>query len=698
MNQLFMRRWAIGMFLVASHLTGCHSEGAFSNSGHTEQPDYSNVEYLQITEVNPPTGLLRAATQIPVGAQLQYQATVYYNDGTPSEDVSNNVEWHSENTTVASIRDNGIATANTSGETLFHAELGKIESNDLPLTVSDAGMVSLHIRGRDVTLVGLPVSLIATATYSDNSSQDVTQFAQWSSSIPSVSTVEQGTLTPVDTGTTDIGALYMDATANQTETVINSDDVKDMTLSVTPKEASIPLGTSQPFRAILTLETVDPNNDIAPFDVTDEMNWSSESAAVQVMPTGVVKGLSVAENITVSASTVIDETPIAAEPATLDVVSAVVESVSLSCEETTIPAGLDTECHLTAHYQHDDDIEITIEDKDVTTEAEWRIENSEDGFFTVENDGEMKGHVHAITAGTGVVMATFNDVSASETLTITHAIVTDVYIDSDRDTVSENSTMQMRALATLSDGTENYDVTQAMAWSVSPEAFASIQTAEETTPGLLTTHNVEEDVEVTVTASGLNSQDTPFAPTKRVSITNWELRQCDDGVNATSDCLKVAADSSDNWFTSSPSIAVMRALEYTSDGTEANTGDTYTDASSVLDNFVRFRQDGLNVTGPGEGDNAGVGGQFDRWCDKLKELEFAGQNDWRRPTESDLSGLREANGPLSLIGWPASPLDEGFYWASDVVVRKYRSVNLSNGNVNTRSDDEPGYASCISHR
>ncbi|HHC7130293.1 TPA: Ig-like domain-containing protein [Vibrio parahaemolyticus] len=695
MNQLFMRRWTIGMFIVASHLTGCHSDGAFSNSEHTEQPDYSNVEYLQITEVNPPTGLLRAATQIPVGAQLQYHATVYYNDGTPSEDVSDDVEWHSDNTTVASVNELGIVTAKALGDTQLHAELGKIESNDLPLTVSEADMSSLQISGRKVTLTGLPVSLITTATYTDGSSQDVTQFAQWSSSIPSVATVEQGTLIPVDTGSTDIGAMYMDYTDNETETVINSDDVKDMTLSITPKETSIPLGTSQPFKAILTLDTVDSGYDTAPFDVTEYMTWSSESAAVQVMPTGVVKGLSVEDNITITASTVIDETPIVAESATLNVVSAIVESVSLSCKETTMPAGFDTDCDLTAHYQHDDDIDITIEDKDVTTEAEWRIENSGDSFFTVE-----KGHVHSTTAGTGEVVATFNDVSASETLVITDAIVMDVYIDSDSDAVSENSTMQMRALATLSDGTENYDVTNAMTWSVSQEEFASIQTAKETTPGLLTTSNVEEDVEITVTASGVNSQDTPFSPTKRISITNWVLRQCGDDVNATNDCLKVATDSNDNWFTSSPSIAVMRALEYTSDGTEVNTGDTYTDASNViLKNFVRFRQDGLNVTGPGEGDNesAGVGGQFYRWCNKLKELEFAGQNDWRRPTASELSGLRETNG-MSLIGWPTSLQDEGFYWASDVVARKYLSVNLFSGNINTLSDDEPGYASCISHR
>lgn len=132
-----------------------------------------------------------------------------------------------------------------------------------------------------------------------------------------------------------------------------------------------------------------------------------------------------------------------------------------------------------------------------------------------------------------------------------------------------------------------------------------------------------------------------------------------DRTLASTNCLKIKAlyDKSDRqtkWFSSSPSIAVMNALGYLKQDDADNSGDSYAMTFNVQEEFVfgpsrgeyaQFRQDGKGVILPGteaaKGNEAkvGVNGQFDRWCQKLASIEFAGKDNWRRPTEQELNTL-----------------------------------------------------------
>ncbi len=116
-----------------------------------------------------------------------------------------------------------------------------------------------------------------------------------------------------------------------------------------------------------------------------------------------------------------------------------------------------------------------------------------------------------------------------------------------------------------------------------------------------------------------------------------------DRENATGTCLKIATDAEGHWFTSSPSLAVMNALGYSANDKETNSGNTY--AAIYTKNgtrgpngeFVQFQQDGLDVVNPE--DSVGIDGQFDRWCQTLASIEFAGKNNWHRPSKDELLGL-----------------------------------------------------------
>ncbi|EIA1343593.1 Ig-like domain-containing protein [Vibrio parahaemolyticus] len=175
-----------------------------------------------------------------------------------------------------------------------------------------------------------------------------------------------------------------------------------------------------------------------------------------------------------------------------------------------------------------------------------------------------------------------------------------------------------------------------------------------------------------------------------------------DKLNATGNCLKVATDGSGNWFTSTPSIAVMDALGYstgtaTSDSAD-NDGKTY--ANPYIENstkgpvgsFASFRQDGRGVLDVASGGN-GTNGQLDRWCQNLASIEFGGKNTWRRATRTELEELYKDKGNLwDNFGWPVSLS----FWSSTLnASNHFNRVRFSDGFVSSQTPDAKGYASCV---
>lgn len=171
-----------------------------------------------------------------------------------------------------------------------------------------------------------------------------------------------------------------------------------------------------------------------------------------------------------------------------------------------------------------------------------------------------------------------------------------------------------------------------------------------------------------------------------------------DPANVKGNCLKVATDADGHWFSSTPSLAVMNALGYSQDPYFDNTGDTYESLSSESGGkkFAKFSQVGKHVVNPGESDddNAGVNGQFDRWCEKLNKFGFGGRTNWRRPSEDELIGLkRDVGGSLwETRGWPSSVL----YWSSTIDDSNFVGVSLDEDYTHTTVSYAGYYASCVS--
>ncbi|MBA3464842.1 MAG: Ig-like domain-containing protein [Deltaproteobacteria bacterium] len=162
--------------------------------------------------------ILPANTTIPNTTNQFYQAIGNFSDGSTS-DITGAVSWTSTNTAVATISNQpfqeGIATAASVGTTTIQAlDTSTNILGSTPLTVSSATLVSIAVTpGSPTIIAGATISMIATATYSDNSTKIVTREVTWTSMNPAAATISnafptQGLLQGIAMGSTEIRAQY----------------------------------------------------------------------------------------------------------------------------------------------------------------------------------------------------------------------------------------------------------------------------------------------------------------------------------------------------------------------------------------------------------------------------------------------------------------------------------------------------------
>ncbi|NRB22385.1 Ig-like domain-containing protein [Shewanella sp.] len=166
----------------------------------------------------------------------------------------------------------------------------------------------------------------------------------------------------------------------------------------------------------------------------------------------------------------------------------------------------------------------------------------------------------------------------------------------------------------------------------------------------------------------------------------------DDKANAGGVCLKVAADASGNWFTNTPSEALINYLGYTQSTGDSGQAKSY-----------RFLFDHEGMFGPVGflfatfdqlgGDSNGNGGQHDRYCQDLAQLRIGGRSDWTRPTVTQLESFYNFGGNKWLqYGFTATI----FYGSKTKSSSLYRVISLYNGGSSDHHVDAGLFASCVS--
>ena len=201
MNKYFKSLFALVIFPLLMLLTGCNSEGAFSEST-------VKLERIDIT-ASPITTRGVSELTLAVGNKQPFEAVGHYSDGSSRTLTDLNVsDWHTSNSGSGRFDEPGVFTAVEVGNTTLTATKDGIISNTVDVDVSSAVIASIQVTPSPVNLAkGQTQQLTAMATFSDTTSSDVSNSVTWGDFDTTTVTVSStGLLSAVEVGNTTLTA------------------------------------------------------------------------------------------------------------------------------------------------------------------------------------------------------------------------------------------------------------------------------------------------------------------------------------------------------------------------------------------------------------------------------------------------------------------------------------------------------------
>ncbi|NOU85553.1 hypothetical protein GC102_07140 [Paenibacillus sp. LMG 31460] len=153
---------------------------------------------------------LSSASSAPLikGDRVQLSAAASYNNGTESN-VTADVQYASSDNAVATVTRYGLVTGLSAGTAAISATFGG-RTAVYELTVEAIGVRLLQLSGLSSPVdIGSEQQLAVTALFSDNTSRDVTAYAEFANSSPLIAGVDAaGKVTGLSVGSTVITATY----------------------------------------------------------------------------------------------------------------------------------------------------------------------------------------------------------------------------------------------------------------------------------------------------------------------------------------------------------------------------------------------------------------------------------------------------------------------------------------------------------
>jgi uncharacterized protein YjdB len=415
---------------------------------------------IDVTPANP--SIARGTTQ-------PFVATGTYDDNN-TQDLTTQVTWTSSDTSIATISNTqgsqGVATAVAAGQTTITATLDNV-SGTATLNVTDATLRSITITPPSPAIArGTTQPFVATGTYSDNTTQDLTTQVTWTSSDTSVATVSntqgsQGVATAVAPGQTTITATATTtAGAVSGTTTLNVTSANLVSITITPPTLSLARGTT---RTLVATGTYDDNTTQ---DLTTQVTWAAGDTSIAAVSNapgsqGLVTALNLGQTpITATAGTV-------SGTASLNVTSALLVSLTITPPNPTL--ARDTQRRLAAIGAYTDNTT-----QDLTTQVTWV--SSTPGVAPISNAPGSQGLVTALTPGQTTITAVLGATSATTRVTVTAARLVSISISPAAPTVYRGLTQTFTATGVYDDNTTQ-DLTTEVTWASSNPGIAAISNA-----------------------------------------------------------------------------------------------------------------------------------------------------------------------------------------------------------------------------
>jgi hypothetical protein len=416
----------------------------------------ATLSQLQLT---PPAPSAAAGLTLPLKAQG------LFSDGT-SQELTDFVSWSSAAPAVASVSSasgsEGLVSAQTSGTAVISATALGV-TNQVTFTVNAALLVSLGVTPASATVpAGLTQAFVATGTFTDGTTADVTAQASWATGDMAVAQVSnaagaRGRTTGLSPGTTTVTASLSGQRASASVTVTVAQLVS---IDVTPATTTLPQGRTAALTATGTY------TDGSTRDLTRAVTWASSDPAVAAV-SNASGTAGVAQALTVGSVTVTATQGGSSGQAALTVSPALLISLGVSPVAPSIPSGLTQALSATGLYTDGTT-------QDLTEACAWS--STAPASASVSTSAGTRGRVSALVPGSATVTCAASGLSASAQVTVTPAALTVLQVTPSAPAVAAGLTQQLVATGVYSDGTTQ-NLTGSVTWSSSAQAVASVSNA-----------------------------------------------------------------------------------------------------------------------------------------------------------------------------------------------------------------------------
>ncbi len=298
---------------------------------------------------------------------------------------------------------------------------------------------------------------VATGTYSDGSTQNLTSTVNWSSSSQGVATISSGGLaTGTGVGTTTVAASSGTVSGSTTLTVTTAALVS---IAVTPGNPSIALGTHQQFTATGTY------TDGSTLNLTGSVAWNSSVPAVATVS-------NTPPNIGLAASVSTGQTMITASSGpingstTLTVAPAALLSITVTPAVPTIPLGSTKQFTATGSYTDGST-------QNITGTVTWTSNTL--AVATISNAAGMNGLATSVGTGQTTITATLGSITGSTTLTVGVVALSSIALSPVNSSIALGTTQQFAAIGTYTDGSTQ-DLSSSAVWSSSDTTIFTVNT------------------------------------------------------------------------------------------------------------------------------------------------------------------------------------------------------------------------------
>ncbi len=397
-----------------------------------------------------------APATLAAGSAQAFTATGSFSDGT-SLDVTGQATWSSDDARIAVVSNDaatrGRVTGVGAGTTSIHARTGG-KDGTAAVTVTVPPTRSLSVSPINPTRhVGEPVQFGASVIYANNTSQDVTTKAMWSSSdalVASVSAV--GTARCLSTGAATITASYTGVTDSS---ALMCGDPGIIRLQVLPILVTILVGAQQPYQAVAIF------SDGTTRDVTNLAAWTSSAPAIADVTNNMRRGLTT--GVAAGTATITAGYMGFTDDAKLTVSDAKLTGLSVTPALASLRVGQSAQ--LVAVGLYSDGITRPLNPLATWTTSDMTVAD-------VSNVG-ARGAVTALKNGTATVTASYGGFSDGARVTVAGGKVTGLSLFPQLATITVGQVQPYQVSALYDDGA-SVPVTVDAIWTSSDATIADV--------------------------------------------------------------------------------------------------------------------------------------------------------------------------------------------------------------------------------